>query len=185
VFDLLSSDPREGVRECLKGLWVRDNPSDAYRDYQALLGFYKQTPEEDRMPVFSHMITVLPEWRRFRDGFGAEWVADREDLEDLLLVDANAELEEVEGEDQGGPETNQASEVSQEPSEEAQERNGGSDVREPRTKVAVERVSGFWLLPTSAFQECKETAGSMTCWDVSGYPPSLGVFRLPNRATIR
>lgn len=324
-FHVLGTDPRPGVRDALAELWTGESLRAVFDDWKRLLDFYG-------MPLSSetehcHMISVRPDWRRFRTGTHSEWVHDREDMEDLLMVDADMEQKkalkeepkdaqhtagathgdvqpqaagedapsdyrpqaassdrpsdgqpqaasegglnggqtQARGEDapsddqpqaansdrpsdgqpqaanEGGlndgqpkatgedapsddqpqaasedrpsdgqpqatgedrPSDGQSHAASEEgpaaergaatqtetPAEmealDSLEKGKGKEKEEARTE-RPERVAGFWLLPADAFQDYDQYKAGMYRWDVSSYSPRLGVFRLPDKASVR
>jgi hypothetical protein len=201
-FHLVGPDPRN-VGSALKELWTCDGPRAVAKDWKKLTQFFGVDGEACGT-VHRHMISLRPEWKVGGDK-GAQWVHDRQDLEELLKVDADrrdrrdlAVPESSEtfgvgpGSDASTPQLRQTviSRWVDSLAGEATARRIAINESAPAAAAeeeeqAVERVAGFWLLPSEAFGAPVDRQAGMYQWDVSAFTPELGVFKLPEKADVR
>lgn len=196
-FDFLDSDPRPGLSDALTTLWVKENPVEARKAFEALLSSFRVV--RGPRTKICHMVSVRPVWNK-SDGCEENWVSDRDDFVDLLQSDSAASTPAETDNSEDETLLGDSSELFIQPTVDAQwdDNMGGATAEQresnermglPPTCVPdappVERVAGFWLFPTEDFGEPKERAGDMTRWNLSNARPRLGVYRLPSTARVK
>ena len=203
-FTLLDHDPREATDVPADPIWVTDDPVEARHAYHYLLWGYglRNSRLEQVMQATEilHMICVRPQWTRASDGTLGQWITDRTDLDDLLLVDENAEradtaprfrgvsTEALFGDDDVPD--GQGTDAAQYGSDESQSSSDGAESELMALAALnlnpVETAVGFWLLPTDAFEAALATSSdqTQTLWSVGTHRPRLGLFSLPARVTL-